>query len=296
MDGSPYSIRDQAGCVSGFYLMHRGWQDNPLFGREPFSRRDAWVWLIENAVHKPTRISIGGKGLELHRGQLSYSLRYLAKQWGWDDPKVRRFIAAAVRENMIDCVADAGQNVITISNYDKYQVRPSVADATPDAATTQERRTTDANKKEGKELKEDSDSANAESSGVAAPPSPSDIAKNMVSIWQGEGLHRIAKLHQSRVAKLGRRLRDSFGGDLERWRAFCQSIRGSPFLMGENDRGWKADLDWALKPASIASVEEGKYRGQINGRGSLSNGSAGFGYDPPVPQHRGPSGPPPKDL
>lgn len=36
-------------------------------------------------------------------------------------------------------------------------------------------------------------------------------------------------------------------------------IRGSPFLRGENDRGWRADFDWFLKPGSVTKILEGKY-------------------------------------
>jgi hypothetical protein len=156
--------------MTGFYLMHRGWQDNPMFGREPHSRRDAWVWLIEHAAFRDTRVGFGNKSIAVKRGQLCYSLRYLAKAWGWDDARVRRFIARAEVEKMITCVADAGQTVITICNYDTYQTTESVADAPTDAATTQQRRGGDANKKEGKEDNKDSEEPSGSSSGAIAPP------------------------------------------------------------------------------------------------------------------------------
>ena len=65
-------------------------------------------------------------------------------------------------------------------------------------------------------------------------------------------------LVQPRRRALGRRLRDSFG-TLEAWRGYCQRIRGSPFLLGENARGWRADLEFALKPRSISKTLEGGY-------------------------------------
>lgn len=143
--------------MSGFYLMHRGWLDHPAFGgaREPFCRRAAWAWLVEHAVYQETRVGIGRKAITLTRGQLSYSLRFLAGAWGWDDPRVRRFIARLVEERMIDCVTDAGQCVITICNYSEYQAGARVTDAPTDADSTQMRRSGDANKKEGNQGKED---------------------------------------------------------------------------------------------------------------------------------------------
>jgi len=37
-------------------------------------------------------------------------------------------------------------------------------------------------------------------------------------------------------------------------------IPDSPFLLGENDRGWRADIDWFLRPDSVTRILEGKYR------------------------------------
>ena len=149
--------------MSGYYLMHRDWQDNPLFGREAFSRRDAWIWLIERASFSSKSVSISGKTVHLQRGQLSSSLRYMAKAWGWDEAKVRRFLSRAKSESMIDAATDAGQTVITICNYDRYQTFNSDVDAPSDAETTQERRSTDAKYKEGKKGKEDTSEAKASS-------------------------------------------------------------------------------------------------------------------------------------
>lgn len=38
-----------------------------------------------------------------------------------------------------------------------------------------------------------------------------------------------------------------------------RKINDTPFCRGENDRGWRATIDWALKPANITKVLEGNY-------------------------------------
>lgn len=138
--------------MSGFYLMHRGWQDNPVFRNEEYSRRDAFVWLIEQAAYKAVRVHAGGGVINLARGQLSHSLRFMAKAWKWDEAKVRRFIASMTKEKIIDAATDAGQTVITICNYEKYQTLAPEADAAIDAETTQERRSGDAKNNEVNEV------------------------------------------------------------------------------------------------------------------------------------------------
>jgi len=106
--------------------------DKDIFQREPFDRRSAWSWLIQNAAFAD------GDGLA--RGQLRVSMRFMAKAWKWQEPKVRRFILATQQRRMIVCVTDAGKSLITICNYERYQCQHSVADARPDMEPTGTRR------------------------------------------------------------------------------------------------------------------------------------------------------------
>jgi hypothetical protein len=55
------------------------------------------------------------------------------------------------------------------------------------------------------------------------------------------------------------RLRDA--GGIDGFRAALAKIRGSPFLCGDNDRGWRADIDFILQESSFVKLVEGKYDG-----------------------------------
>ncbi len=135
--------------------MRRGWMDHPALSgkREPFCRRAAWAWLVENAAWQDRQVNIAGRTITLDRGQLTASLRFLAAAWGWSEPAVRRFIERLKTDALIDAATDAGQLVITICNYDENQTLASatdaVSDAPSDAEVTQQRRKT----KERKERK-----------------------------------------------------------------------------------------------------------------------------------------------
>ena len=145
--------------MSGWYRLHRSWQDHAVFRNEAFSRRDAFVWLIEHACYEGAKVTAPSGVITLGRGQLSYSLRYLGGAWKWDDAKVRRFLQSLAKAQIIDAATDAGQTVITICNYDKYQATDKRPDAAADAEMTQARRNGDANKKEREERKEEEESA-----------------------------------------------------------------------------------------------------------------------------------------
>lgn len=147
--------------MSGYILMHRGWQDNPIFDREEYSRRDAWVWLIESASWKPTRVRVKGDMIDLERGELCFAQRFLAEKWGWSKSRVDRFLKALAAEGMItvrtkngataDHAAGQGQSIITICKYDKYQAPEGVERGNVEpqtGATAGQRRTKE---EEGKE-------------------------------------------------------------------------------------------------------------------------------------------------
>src|SRR3546814_6958127 len=70
--------------------------------------------------------------VELARGELCFAQRFLAEKWGWSKSRVDRFLKALAEEGMIETrskigatanhAAGQGQSIITICNYDKYQV------------------------------------------------------------------------------------------------------------------------------------------------------------------------------
>lgn len=144
--------------MAGYYLMARGWLDHAALAVGPYDRRAAWAWLVENAAYKPTRRNIGGRTIELQRGQLTASVRYLAQAWSWKKNVVERFIDRLKTETMIRTEAGTGQLVITICNYDKYQIEPGESrtpNRTLDRTETGQQPDSDrTNKNEGNEGKE----------------------------------------------------------------------------------------------------------------------------------------------
>jgi hypothetical protein len=124
----------------GVFAVDRGVFDHPkLSDDKPLTKLEAWLWLLSTAAWKPIRWRISGRSIELQRGQLAASTRFLAHRWRWKEPRVRRFLTllktVADDDAEIDTQTDAGITVITICKYDRYQRVSLPNDARADAAT-----------------------------------------------------------------------------------------------------------------------------------------------------------------
>jgi hypothetical protein len=86
-----------------------------------------------------------------------------------------------------------------------------------------------------------------------------DVAA-MVEIYHqaGAGIWpKVAKLNPSRKAKCRRRLLDC--GGLSGWQEAMTRARASPFLTGDNPRGWRPGFDFFLQAESFTKLLEGSY-------------------------------------
>ncbi len=117
------------------------WND-PQFPNEPFTKREAWLWLVSEASWKERQFRIGDYVVDLKRGQLVASTRGMAKVWRWTDSKVRRFLDHMKKSGNIDAQATHEATQITICNYEKYQGERRTSDAPTDAGPTHLRRNT----------------------------------------------------------------------------------------------------------------------------------------------------------
>src|SRR5215208_4627567 len=85
----------------GFFQVDRGVWSHPVFAPEPFTEREAWLWLIARAAWKPNGVRVGQLVIHVERGQLAVSMRYLAEAWQWVKSSVARFLAKLINARMI---------------------------------------------------------------------------------------------------------------------------------------------------------------------------------------------------
>jgi hypothetical protein len=92
----------------------------------PATKKEAWWWLNSNAAYRDVVVAVGtgarARTIRLKRGQLTHSLRFLGKAWGWDHVTVSRFLNTLRNSGWLDLEPDAatGQTLITICDYGEF--------------------------------------------------------------------------------------------------------------------------------------------------------------------------------
>lgn len=139
---------------------------------------------------------------------------------------------------------------------------------------TNERQTEDKRERNGRETEDKRTTFNPYPS-PSPLPSPAAgaaeaAAETVVSEWNAlKGVSRCESLSKARRAKIGTRLREPW------WRGnWLNAIARIPDAkwLHENESGWKADIDWFLRPDTAAKLLEGKYdHGRTNGHRKLTS-------------------------
>lgn len=84
--------------------------------------------------------------------------------------------------------------------------------------------------------------------------------EHVVEAWNARaptlGLRAVRKFTSQRRQRLATRIRQN---SIEDFTEAIAAIERSPFLRGENDRGWRADFDWMLEPKNFTKLIEGNY-------------------------------------
>lgn len=129
--------------MSDFIIVPRSIFEADKFGRETYSKREAFLDLVQMAAYDDTEVFINGYRYVKARGQVVVSKSFLAKKWGWSVDKVRRYMSYLERNGWCECLCDHQCNqpitLISIISYDSYQggaTTPTTTPATTSATTS----------------------------------------------------------------------------------------------------------------------------------------------------------------
>lgn len=111
----------------GWIPIDRDIRDSWLWDKSPVkSYFEAWTDMLMGASYKQNKVLISGNFVHLKRGQLAWSISFMATRWGWSAKKVRVFLQLLVKNESIlghskGSERGKGVKVISICNYNDYQ-------------------------------------------------------------------------------------------------------------------------------------------------------------------------------
>jgi hypothetical protein len=107
--------------MSGTVNIARSLFSDEAFKTQPFTEREAFMWLVMEASWKDRTKRVGTITVQLKRGQLAASVRFMAEAWQWEKSTVDRFLKRLQKRDMIGTDCGTGVNVITVCKYNDYQ-------------------------------------------------------------------------------------------------------------------------------------------------------------------------------
>lgn len=246
--------------ISRRLFEHQLWCEERIY-----SRFEAWLDLIQSARFEDTKQLIGNRFIEVKRGQILASLRFLAGRWQWSTKKVNSFLDLLIQDKMIikETPKETGQTVITICNYDKYnsQIIQEETEKKQQGNTKETPRKQQGNKV-NKDKKENNigDSDESLVCGTSQLHAEHIDYSELVKFFNEEtkGVFGTVRtpLSDSRKGMINARIK-SYGK-----KTFADMIHRayqSDFLKGQNKKGWTASFDWLIKPTNFEKVISGNY-------------------------------------
>jgi len=110
--------------MDGWISVHRQITNHWIWNsKEPFDKRSAWIDLLLLVNHKKEKVKFDKEFIEVDRGQRITSLEKLAERWNWSRHKVSDFLNRLEQDGMLVQVRDKRKTLVSIENYDKYQVQ-----------------------------------------------------------------------------------------------------------------------------------------------------------------------------
>ena len=104
----------------GWIKIFRSITDDEDYFAERFTREMAWIDLLLLANFKDSTIIKRGVKIQLHRGQIFKSIRFLSDRWQWNERTTMKFLDSLELEGKIQRKITNVNTLITITNYSNY--------------------------------------------------------------------------------------------------------------------------------------------------------------------------------
>lgn len=235
---------------SGTINISRDLWDDEAFADEPFSEREAWIWMVAEASWKARK----KRGVDLERGQLCHSVRFLAEAWGWSKSRVHRYLKRLEKRKMTrsksGTASGTGKFVITLCKYDDYQSGRKISGTGRETRAGHERDKREEGERRGNKV-------------------DTDVSTHAFALFQQfsakAGWPKPQRLSPARKKAILARLKDC--GGLDGWEAALEKAAASDFISNSTWFGF----EWMIKPANFTKLMEGNYDNRTSPTGGGNN-------------------------
>ena len=108
--------------VNGYILLFKQIQDNWLWTDKPFAKGQAWIDLLLMANYADGEMVSKGTLVEIKRGQVFRTVKFLSDRWGWGIKKTKLFLKLLETQKMVTLEGLSNGTRITIEKYDDFQL------------------------------------------------------------------------------------------------------------------------------------------------------------------------------
>ena len=245
--------------MSGYIKLHRAVRGTAIAQHPEYFA--AWVHLLCMASHKAHQQVVGTKVVDLDPGQLVFGREKFSANTGISVNKIRSALMVMKELGMITSKSHAKFSVITIVNWQKYQSESPANNQKSTSIAPASHHKQEGSKKEQEEIPPIVPQGDrvpyAEIFDMyhrilpELPPAPNQTEKRKKNIAQ--------RWRETVKVPVRDGFKDWPCNDLAFWERFFNRVRNSPHLMGQNERGWQANLEWITKKENFYKIIEGNY-------------------------------------
>jgi hypothetical protein len=237
------------GDTNGWIKLHRialdhGWLRDPKLWT-------VWSYCLLRASHKEHKQIVGRQEIMLMPGQFIFGRFEAARELRMKPSTLYDILTRVKEAGSIDIKSGNKFSVITVVNWEFYQGKQ-------DEDRQQNRHETGSKPAQTRMEEGKKDTLlSPEGSGNDNCPH-----KEIVCLYHEilSALPGVRDWHAGRQKKLKARWSDdSERQSLDWWRDFFLYVKKCPHLIGDNDRGWKPNLEWLVERKNFVKIIEGSY-------------------------------------
>jgi uncharacterized phage protein (TIGR02220 family) len=219
------------------------------------------------------------QGVTIKRGELITGRKKLSAETGISEQSIRTCFFNLQSTSEITIRSTNKYSIITICNYELYQNEDnSNNQQIPNKKLKTNQQLTTTKELKNKEVINTSNEVLSTDGSVDHNPVVKINYQNLVDYWNKRtNLNKIKVLSEKRKATVRARIKEH---GKERFKEVIDKAGESGFLNGKNDREWKADFDWIMRPTNFIKILEGNYENKTEKKknGRIATGENVDGY------------------